>query len=57
MKANGLKNPIAYEGLGETAPVVKTADEVDEARNRRVDYILSLEPPRLQSGEVAWKIP
>jgi len=54
-KGQGLKSPIAYEGLGEAAPVVKTADEVDEPRNRRVDYILALEPPRSQSGEVAWK--
>lgn len=56
-KANGLKNPIAYEGLGETSPAVKTADEVDEPRNRRVDYILSAEPPRMQSGEISWKVP
>jgi outer membrane protein OmpA-like peptidoglycan-associated protein len=54
-RSHGLKNPIAYEGLGESAPLVKTADEVDEARNRRAQYILSLEPPRLPSGEIAWK--
>lgn len=54
-KGRGLKNPIAYEGLGETAPVVKTADEVDEPKNRRVDYILALEPPRREGGEVGWK--
>jgi outer membrane protein OmpA-like peptidoglycan-associated protein len=54
-KGKGLKNPISYEGLGETAPLVKTADEVDEPKNRRVDYILALEPPRAASGEVAWK--
>lgn len=56
-KGRGLKNPIAYEGLGESAPAVKTADEVDEPKNRRVDYILSLEPPRLASGELSWKTP
>lgn len=54
-KGRFLKNPIAYEGLGESAPLVKTADEVDEPKNRRVDYILGLEPPRLQSAEVSWK--
>jgi outer membrane protein OmpA-like peptidoglycan-associated protein len=54
-RGRGLKIPIAYEGLGESAPLVKTADEVDEPRNRRADYILALEPPRLASGEVGWK--
>lgn len=56
-KNHGLKNPIAYEGLGESAPLVKTADEVDEPKNRRADYILALEPPRLASGELSWKTP
>jgi outer membrane protein OmpA-like peptidoglycan-associated protein len=54
-KAHGLAIAIAFEGLGERAPLVKTADEVDEARNRRVDYILALEPPALPFG--AWKSP
>jgi outer membrane protein OmpA-like peptidoglycan-associated protein len=54
-KGHGIKIAIAYEGLGESVPLVKTADEVDEPRNRRADYILSLEPPRLSSGEIAWK--
>lgn len=54
-KSRGLKNPIAYEGLGESALLVKTADNVDELKNRRVDYILGLEAPRLQSAEVSWK--
>ena len=56
-KGRGLKSPIAYEGLGESSPAVKTADEVDEPRNRRVDYILALDPPRLPSGEHSWKVP
>jgi outer membrane protein OmpA-like peptidoglycan-associated protein len=56
-RGKGLKNPIAYEGLGEMAPLVKTDDEVAEPRNRRVDYILSLEPPKLPSGEFSWKTP
>lgn len=54
-KANGVRIAVAYEGLGETAPLVKTADETDEPKNRRVDYILALEPPKLASGEIAWK--
>ncbi|WP_437908275.1 OmpA family protein [Sorangium sp. So ce327] len=54
-KGRGVKLPIAFEGLGESAPLVKTADQVDEPRNRRVDYILSVEPPRLPSGDASWK--
>ncbi|HTQ45425.1 MAG TPA: OmpA family protein [Polyangiaceae bacterium] len=44
-RTRGLKIPIAFEGFGESALLVKTADEVDEPRNRRVDYILSVEEP------------
>jgi len=54
-KGHGLGNAIAFEGLGERSPLVKTGDEVDEPRNRRVDYILALEPPALTFGE--WKSP
>jgi outer membrane protein OmpA-like peptidoglycan-associated protein len=56
-KGSGLTVRIAFEGLGESAPLVKTADEVDEPRNRRVDYILALEPPKLPSGPATfgWK--
>jgi len=56
-KSHGLKNPIAFEGLGKSAPLVKTADQVDEPRNRRVDYILALEPPPLPAGDFSWKTP
>jgi len=52
---HGLRIPIAYEGFGESAPRVKTGDEVDEPRNRRVDYILSVEEPALKGGRSAWK--
>lgn len=44
-RQRGLKIPIAFEGFGESALLVKTADEVDEPRNRRVDYILSVDEP------------
>jgi outer membrane protein OmpA-like peptidoglycan-associated protein len=54
-KAHGVAMAIAYEGMGESAPLVKTADEVDEPKNRRVDYILALEPPTAKSGTIAWK--
>ncbi len=52
---HGLRIPIAYEGFGESVPKVKTGDEVDEPRNRRVDYILSVEEPVLKAGRAAWK--
>jgi outer membrane protein OmpA-like peptidoglycan-associated protein len=53
-RQHGLRIPVAFEGFGEHSPLVKTADEVAEPKNRRVDYILSLEPPRLPSGPVAF---
>jgi len=53
-RGHGLKLAIAFEGLGESSPIVKTADETDEPRNRRVDYILALEPPKLPAT-FAWK--
>lgn len=56
-KAHGLRIPVAYEGFGETALAVKTADNVDEPRNRRVDYILSVEEPALRAAgfRPSWK--
>jgi outer membrane protein OmpA-like peptidoglycan-associated protein len=55
-RKRGVKMPIAYEGFGETAPAVKTADNVDEPKNRRVDYILSDDPPRYTSAFTpSWK--
>ena len=56
-KGRAVGIPIAYEGMGETALLVKTADQIDEPRNRRVDYILALEPPRMGGANVAWKVP
>lgn len=48
-----VKIPVHFEGFGEAALKVKTEDEVDEAQNRRVDYILSVEAPELARG--GWK--
>ena len=45
-----LALPILYEGLGEHAPRVPTPDETAEAANRRVEYILAVEPPSLRSS-------
>jgi len=41
----GITLPILACGFGETTLAVKTADEVDEQRNRRAQYVLSAEPP------------
>lgn len=56
-RGNGLKIPIAYDGVGERALQVKTADEVDEPRNRHVDYWLSPQPRRFKGSGVMpdWK--
>lgn len=48
---NGLNIPVAFEGFGETLLLVPTKDEVDEPRNRRVDYILAIDPPSLRRGQ------
>jgi len=56
-KSHGLRIPVAYEGFGEASLAVKTADNVDEPRNRRVDYILSIEEPILRATgfRPSWK--
>jgi outer membrane protein OmpA-like peptidoglycan-associated protein len=54
----GLAIPIAHEGFGEFAPLVATPDNTPEARNRRVDYILSIEDPVLKATnfQPVWKL-
>jgi outer membrane protein OmpA-like peptidoglycan-associated protein len=49
-RQRGLRIPIAWEGFGEYSLLVKTADDVDEPRNRRVDYILAVDEPTLKSS-------
>ncbi len=39
-RGKGLALPIAFAGFGEDVLKVKTADNVDERRNRRADYVL-----------------
>lgn len=46
-RKRGLRIPIYYEGFGEQAPVVSTEDETEEPRNRRAEYIVSVEDPAL----------
>jgi outer membrane protein OmpA-like peptidoglycan-associated protein len=54
---NGLGLPIFFEGFGKSALLVKTADQVDEPRNRRVDYILAMDEPGFKSKDhqPSWK--
>lgn len=57
-RKNGLGIPIAFEGFGEQALRVATPDNTDEPRNRRADYILSVEDPVLRATDFrpAWKL-
>jgi outer membrane protein OmpA-like peptidoglycan-associated protein len=56
-RKNELRIPIAFEGYGEHALRVATPDNTDEPRNRRVDYILSVEDPVLKATDFrsVWK--
>lgn len=56
-RGHGSRLPMAFDGVGESMPKVKTADEVEEPRNRRVDYMLGVEPPRFKQSRAApaWK--
>jgi outer membrane protein OmpA-like peptidoglycan-associated protein len=57
-RKNGLRIPIAFEGFGEQALRITTPDNTDEPRNRRVDYILSVEDPVLKATDFrpVWKM-
>ena len=48
-RRRGVPIPVAYEGFGESSPRVATADQVDEPRNRRVDYIIADDPASASS--------
>jgi len=56
-KGHGLRIAVAYEGFGESVPALQTADNVDEPRNRRVDYILSVDEPVFHGAGLhpSWK--
>ena len=47
----GLPMPLYFAGFGEDQPKVKTADSVDEARNRRADYVVGVEEPAFGRGK------
>jgi outer membrane protein OmpA-like peptidoglycan-associated protein len=55
-RKRGVKIPISYEGFGETSLAVKTADNIDQVKNRRADYVLSDGPPTLSNTfKPTWK--
>ncbi len=53
-RKQGFRMPIFYLGYGERQLRAKTADNVDDARNRRADYTLALEAPPAQHG-LTWQ--
>jgi hypothetical protein len=54
-RKKGVTITIRYDGFGEEALAVGTADEVDEVRNRRVQYIIAIDPPRMSNSSVTPK--
>lgn len=55
-KSQNLGIAVLYEGFGEDAPLVETADEVDEPKNRRAEYIISIQDPLIHHGiQTKWK--
>lgn len=56
-RARGFAGPLYYQGFGESALKVATADNTDEVLNRRAVYLLASRPPQ-PSGNFprsAWK--
>lgn len=53
LRDRGLPMPLYYAGFGEDQPRVKTADNTDEARNRRADYVVGVEEPSAGRGRYA----
>jgi outer membrane protein OmpA-like peptidoglycan-associated protein len=51
-RKRGIRIPIHYAGFGEDALLVGTPDETDEPRNRRAEYIISVEEPVIQGSAV-----
>lgn len=51
--SRGFRMPTFFAGCGERQLRAKTADNIDDARNRRADYTLALESPPLPPG-IAW---
>jgi outer membrane protein OmpA-like peptidoglycan-associated protein len=48
-RQRGYQGATWYQGFGESALAVATADETDEAKNRRAIYVLAAETPTISS--------
>ncbi len=53
-KKRGITIAILTAGFGEDVLLVKTADEVDEAKNRRAEYIVAVDAPAIR-GKTPWQ--
>lgn len=49
-RKRGVSIPIRYEGFGEESLAVATNDETDEVKNRRVQYIIAIDAPRMSNA-------
>ncbi|MHB8878672.1 MAG: OmpA family protein [Myxococcaceae bacterium] len=54
-KRKGLRIAVYFEGFGEDALLVQTADETDEQKNRRAEYIIAIESPETKNTPFAPK--
>jgi outer membrane protein OmpA-like peptidoglycan-associated protein len=54
-RKRGVRIPVLFEGFGEQALVVGTADEVDEPRNRRALYVIAIDDPPVTGAPFAPK--
>lgn len=54
-RSKGIRIPVLYEGFGEDALLVSTADEQDEPRNRRAEYIMAIEDPTTKNVQPRWQ--
>ena len=54
-RSHGVKGAIRFAGFGESHLWVQTPDDADEPRNRRAEYIVAVDAPRIGGAEVAWK--
>ena len=53
-KKRGVQIPILYAGFGEHMLLVLTPDNTDQAKNRRAEYIVAVDPPPIGGG-VRWQ--
>jgi outer membrane protein OmpA-like peptidoglycan-associated protein len=53
-RKKGLSIPVMYEGFGEDSLAVRTPDETAEEKNRRADYVISIDEPTM-GAQANWK--